>query len=346
MNNIYQLAVTIAVIIILLFIYQIIRSCINNSKNIEKNKRGKNKYVQIENENPFTLKKEFIKLCNKNSSGCIFPKFKNPCCVTHGVTMLSEVFEIFNMYSVPIWLTGNTLLGCHRYSGFISWESKLELATCNHRYLKNIFELLESKGYPVKYNPGKYILHYSSSNKLEMDIVIKSGEIELETKTMYGLEVQVPQNWEDPVEDIDVLFIGSMDPRRRKIYEELIHKLPNKKIVFKSNVMSADKDLLISRAKIVLNIHQGNMQILEIVGLSKLLANKKYVISEKSGEPDVDTEWSQGVIISEYNQIVDKVVSALENEHFIKNQEEKGYQFIQRKKQKLPVPRNPYIFNK
>lgn len=87
------------------------------------------------------------------------------------------------------------------------------------------------------------------------------------------------------VQDIDVLFYGFLTPRRTKIIEEL--KAAGLKVVATENCYGGGRDNLISRAKVVLNIHHDGRSLFEIVRVSYLLANGKCVVSECS-EDDAD----------------------------------------------------------
>ena len=262
MDNIYQISITLIVLIIILFTLFIIQNYNSkkcNFKNINKivkYERPKKKVVSINYENIFSNKFEKNKICNKNTSECEYPRFKHPCCVTNGIIMMRDVFEIFQKYSIPIWIRGNTLLGYKRYSGFISWDSKIETSTCVDN-LKNICKELEIKGYDINYNIEKYIVYYSKTNRLELEILIEN-KTNIKKCKLYDIDINIPSNISIDdfhtdengkiIQDIDVLFIGSLHKRRKKIYDDLINspKMKGKKIVFKTNVIDKEKELLLS----------------------------------------------------------------------------------------------------
>ena len=80
--------------------------------------------------------------------------------------------------------------------------------------------------------------------------------------------------------DIDVLFYGSSSIRRENIMTKLKEK--GLKIYFGGNNLWGEKrNQLISRSKIVLNIHYYKEPILETTRLSHLITNQSFVISEK-----------------------------------------------------------------
>jgi hypothetical protein len=81
--------------------------------------------------------------------------------------------------------------------------------------------------------------------------------------------------------DIDVLFYGSLNARRKKIIDALQqdHSLS----VTVAQTFGEPRDLLIARAKIILNLHYYDKpQLFEQPRVSYLLSNFKAVVSEKS----------------------------------------------------------------
>jgi GT2 family glycosyltransferase len=81
------------------------------------------------------------------------------------------------------------------------------------------------------------------------------------------------------VQDIDVLFYGCLNDRRRSILEE-IGQFANVKCLV--SVYGKERDAYIARSKIILNLHYYEAQIMEQVRISYLLNNHAFVISESS----------------------------------------------------------------
>ncbi len=79
-------------------------------------------------------------------------------------------------------------------------------------------------------------------------------------------------------EDIDVLFYGSMTPRREAIWKTITDTGLNCKHLF--DVYGDERDHWIGRSKIILNMHAYDTSPFEIVRVSYLLANKRFVLSE------------------------------------------------------------------
>ena len=104
----------------------------------------------------------------------------------------------------------------------------------------------------------------------------------------YGLHVPigyVPQLTRIPKadsQDIDVLFYGSINDRRAKVLTEL--REAGLAVVNVFGVYGAERDALIARAKVVLNMHYYEPGEFESVRVSYLWANRKCVVCENSRE--------------------------------------------------------------
>jgi hypothetical protein len=99
-------------------------------------------------------------------------------------------------------------------------------------------------------------------------------------------------------QDIDILFYGAINPRRRKIVEEL--QLCGFKTAVLFGKYGPARDTFIARTKIQLNIHQFETSHIEQLRLAYLLNNKRFVISETSE----DNPYGDGVVFSDYKDIV------------------------------------------
>uniref|UniRef100_UPI001BD69488 hypothetical protein n=1 Tax=Caballeronia sp. dw_19 TaxID=2719791 RepID=UPI001BD69488 len=83
--------------------------------------------------------------------------------------------------------------------------------------------------------------------------------------------------------DIDVLFFGSMGPRRQAVIDQMRRVGLKVEAVF--GVYGQERDALIGRARLVLNVHHYDAKVLEMVRISYLLANRCCVLSEYSSNP-------------------------------------------------------------
>ncbi|MHC4843687.1 MAG: hypothetical protein ACYTEE_07795, partial [Planctomycetota bacterium] len=76
-------------------------------------------------------------------------------------------------------------------------------------------------------------------------------------------------------------------------------------------VYGVERDHYISRAKIVLNIHFYETKVFEIVRVSYLLANKKFVISEPGNDQELESPFRDGLVFLPYNGLVEECVKYL-----------------------------------
>lgn len=103
-------------------------------------------------------------------------------------------------------------------------------------------------------------------------------------------------------EDIDVLFYGSINERRLSILQEL--KTHGVKVHVLFGAYGAERDAIIARSKIVLNIHFYEAKVFEIVRVSYLLANQRFVIAERGINSREEAELASGVVLADYDDLV------------------------------------------
>lgn len=125
-------------------------------------------------------------------------------------------------------------------------------------------------------------------------------------------------------EDVDVLFYGSLNDRRLAVLDGLRARGLRVKSLF--GVYGARRDAWIARSKIVLNVHQWEAKVFEIVRVSYLLANKRAVVSERGANPAEERDLESGVAFAEYAQLVDLCVELLADEGAYRELGERGYQ--------------------
>ena len=130
--------------------------------------------------------------------------------------------------------------------------------------------------------------------------------------------------------DIDVLFIGSINPRREAMIA--VMRAMGLEVVTLFGYYGSQRDVFISRAKILLNVHLYEAKILEMVRISFYLANKCCVISERSASLNVDKEWSEGVAFGSYNELPILALSLCNDNVKRRTFARRGYTFIKRRK--------------
>ncbi len=104
-------------------------------------------------------------------------------------------------------------------------------------------------------------------------------------------------------QDIDVLFYGSTNQRRLKI----IHDLEDAGLTVRKlfGEYGHERDVMIARSKVILNVHFFERGIFEIFRCSHLFANKKCVVSEDSADSVRQSCGDSGATFCKYNQMVD-----------------------------------------
>jgi hypothetical protein len=103
-------------------------------------------------------------------------------------------------------------------------------------------------------------------------------------------------------EDIDVLFYGSINERRWQIIQSLQSHGVKTEAIF--GIYGNERDKLIARSKILLNIHFYEAKVFEVVRVSYLLANQRFVISERGSNLVEESPFSSGVVFAEYEDLV------------------------------------------
>ena len=101
-----------------------------------------------------------------------------------------------------------------------------------------------------------------------------------------------------PIEqDIDVLFYGSISPRRKRTLDGIRARGLNVMSTENCQMLGSERTALIARAKVVLNVHYyETVGIFEIVRVSYLLANRKAVVSELSPHTDIDPDIKEAIV--------------------------------------------------
>jgi hypothetical protein len=102
-------------------------------------------------------------------------------------------------------------------------------------------------------------------------------------------------------EDIDVLFVGSINARRKAVLQEISRRGAKLEVAF--GVYGEARDQLIARSKLVLNVHYYDARLLEIVRVSYLLANRKCVVSEAGADTAYEAQFVPGVSFAPYYEL-------------------------------------------
>ena len=112
--------------------------------------------------------------------------------------------------------------------------------------------------------------------------------------------------------NIDVLFYGSINARR----EHIINKLKDRKINVKTlfGVYGKERDDLIAKSKLILNMHMYDSKIFEIVRVFYLLSNSIPVLTEVGSDTKFDNDFLDLICKSTYENIEKNIIYLLEND--------------------------------
>jgi len=124
-------------------------------------------------------------------------------------------------------------------------------------------------------------------------------------KELARLDSNVPK-------EIDVLFYGSVNERRKVILDGLEAKGLKVKVLF--GVYGKDRDEWIERSKVVLNHHYYESQIFEIVRVFYLLTNSVAVVGEVNEATSIDAMYEDGILATRYGDLVDSCVELVRNQ--------------------------------
>jgi Macrocin-O-methyltransferase (TylF) len=126
-----------------------------------------------------------------------------------------------------------------------------------------------------------------------------------------------------PEQNIDVLFYGSMNEHRLNVLRRLRDAGVKVHAVF--GIYGRERDELIARSKIVLNLHCLETQLFEVVRVSYLLTNSKAVVSEPS--PDMG-DYCNAVAVFASEEIVEGCLGLLRNDERRRQLELRGFGYF------------------
>ena len=124
-------------------------------------------------------------------------------------------------------------------------------------------------------------------------------------------------------QDIDVLFYGSVNERRARALQAL--QASGLRVHAAYGVYGADRDALVSRSKVVLNVHYYDTSIFELVRVSYLLANRKAVVAELDPHTEIDPDLAGAVRLAPYDSLVEACRHLVEDDAARHDLQEAGF---------------------
>jgi hypothetical protein len=132
----------------------------------------------------------------------------------------------------------------------------------------------------------------------------------------------------DQAKDIDVLFYGGLNTARAKILDGLKERGLHVKHL--SGIFGAERDAYIARSKIVLNLHQYDTKILEMIRIHYLMNNSKVVLTQYDDDSVGGEAYKAGLVLAPYAQLVDRAVALLQSPDELKFYEEASLATLQK----------------
>jgi len=130
-------------------------------------------------------------------------------------------------------------------------------------------------------------------------------------------------------EPIDVLFYGAARDVRLKVFSGIAQS--GLSCAFASGLYGADRDALISKSKVVLNIGLSYANVFEIVRVSYLLANRKACAALLGADTVIDPDLRGAFKASPPQQFVDDVYALVEDETGRHALEDAAYEAMRRR---------------
>lgn len=124
-------------------------------------------------------------------------------------------------------------------------------------------------------------------------------------------EIKLLENLNNTEKIYDIVFIGCLSERRKKICQELEKK--GIKILYVDNKFGIERDKEVVKGKILLNLHfSEEYNIYESFRCDRWIFSKMMVISENSLNNDI-LDISDLIIFTDYDNIVNRVVKVVNN---------------------------------
>jgi hypothetical protein len=181
-------------------------------------------------------------------------------------------------------------LSVPRWRDNADWWAGMRGALSVWGYAQNNAPIVASLGVPFAFVPFGYAPYYEDIFRANV------GGADLE-------------------EDVDVLFFGTVSPRRQRVIDQLRSRGVNVLAVTRDNPLhGAALDQAIARAKIVLGIHSHEdpaTHIADFARLDHLLSNRRFVLHEDLFPVGSDQAFERIVTTSPYDQLAERCVHHL-----------------------------------
>jgi hypothetical protein len=128
----------------------------------------------------------------------------------------------------------------------------------------------------------------------------------------FGYHPKLKRIPDSDVKDIDILFYGSHSEARKSLLDSMVSH--GMQVTRLQGVFGAERDHYIGRSKIVLNLHLYESKVFEIVRVHYLMNNGKAVLSQCDSNSKMDPNYSNGLTLVPYEDLVSTARKILDSE--------------------------------
>lgn len=132
-----------------------------------------------------------------------------------------------------------------------------------------------------------------------------------------GFQKELVRLQESKNKDVDILFYGCINDRRKVILDKLEAAGLKVKTLF--GVYGKERDEWVERSKLVLNLHFYDSQIFEIIRVFYLMTNSVAVVGEVNETTSIDTMCINGIYPAQYNDLIGACLEIINNENLIQD---------------------------
>lgn len=145
---------------------------------------------------------------------------------------------------------------------------------------------------------------------------------------LFGYHPKLARIQSSPAPDIDVLFYGTSTPAREQVLSGLESAGAQVMRVF--GLFGAERDALIARAKIIINLHQHHTKIFEIVRVHYLMNNRKAILTQCDPDTRMDDRYRDGMMLARHDQLVETCMAVLRSPETLRQYEDRALHTLQR----------------
>lgn len=126
--------------------------------------------------------------------------------------------------------------------------------------------------------------------------------------------------------DIDIAFFGRASARRQAAINQMLSL--GLRVAAGTGIYGKERDAIISRSRLMINIHYYNAKVLEITRISYLMANRCAVLSEYSADPKLDAEFSGAIAFADYGNLAQRARELIDAPDERRELAQRGFDFI------------------